>query len=339
MRIAMIAPPFGPLGGPEVVCAHLTKALVKKGADVTLYAPGDWTTSAKHIHTLPQSLWAMPDFSEQTLIERRNLIFSSQLRVLENSGDFDIIHTHSQRTAATLGLLCDTPCVVTLHNQIALRDLKQIDEAGIFSVAISDGRQKKQPSATTIQNGIPVEDITFSAKCGSYLLCIGRITEGKGIHLAIDIARASKKKLIIIGRVGNSPERQAYYQEKVVPFLGNDIEFKGEVPQEEIFQYLRGAEALVIPIQSNLSVVPLVVMEAFACGTPVITTPINGQTFPKNVGYFSFEKDRLIQAAIAAGTFNRQACRKYAEENFSSSRMADYYISLYTSILERVPRG
>ncbi len=333
LRIAMIAPPFGAIGGPEIVCAHLTEALVKKGVDVTLYAPGDWVTSAVHVPILPQSLWAMPDFTLQTDIERRNLIFSSQLQVLKDAHDFDIIHTHSQRTAATLGKLTDTPCVITLHNQIALRDLAQLDEVGVTCVAISKGRQERQLSATIIQNGIPVEDIPFSLEKGSYIICVGRIIEQKGIHLAIDIARAAKKKLIIIGRVGNTPKRQAYYQEKIVPFLNDSIQFKGEVSQKEIFQYLKGASALLIPIQSNLSVVPLIAMEALACGTPVITTSINGESFPQEIGCFSFDTDELTQAVVNADSFDRQACRTYALENFNSIRMAERYMKLYSEIL------
>ena len=140
MRIAQIAPSFGQTGGPEIVCSQLTDALVEKGADVTLFAPGDWKTSAKHVITIPESLWNMSGFKEQTEIERRNINLENLFRILRDRDLFDIIHIHSQRYAASISALTSKPCVVTLHNRITARDFHQLLDSGAIPVAISSGR-------------------------------------------------------------------------------------------------------------------------------------------------------------------------------------------------------
>lgn len=335
----MIAPPFGPTGGPEVVVKHLTDALLKLGAAVTLFAPADWKTRAKHIPTLPQSLWLMKNFKNQKDSERQDLITTSQFKALERQKDFDIIHFHQQRHAYKTGPLAKIPCVLTFHSKITSEIFKKTKKAKIFMVALSRTHQKKFKVSAVIRNGIPVKKMKFSLNQGGYLITIGRVAESKGIDTAIEISRKTGKKLLIIGRIGVSKERQLYFNEKIRPFLGDKIIFKDEVPQKEMFKYLRGAEALLFPIRpngKNLAVCPLVVMESLASGTPVIGTVI--ESLPElskkpRIACLSNNKEALINAVKNIERFSRNECRKYAEKNFDSSVMARKYLELYKKIL------
>jgi glycosyltransferase involved in cell wall biosynthesis len=337
LRIAMVAPPFGETGGPEVVVKNLTEALVKKGIDVTLFAPGDWSTTAKHVHTLPKSLWNMKNFKNQTDIERRNLIIISQHCVLKYQKEFDIIHLHSQRYAASVSQLSEKPCVLTMHNQIKKSDYAQLKKAGVYPVALSNSRKKGlRGVCAIIENGLNVENIKYSLAKGSYLMALGRINEHKGFDLAIKIARLAKKKLLIFGRIGNSEERQAYFKKNIQPFLGNSIIYKGEATREKVFSYLRNAEGLLFPIKSRLSIVPLVAIEALACGTPIIGSKINNTSIPfdiSSVAYLSDDMKDLVFAAKNAQQFDRKKCREFAEKYFDSSIMAEKYLSLYQKII------
>lgn len=334
MKIAVVAPPYGQTGGPEVVCSYLVEALVKMGVDVTLFAPADWKTGARHIPTLKQSLWNMADFSQQTEIERRNLIISSQLEVIKYQHEFDIIHLHSQRYAYLVARLTNKPCVLTLHNRSTPRDFAQIRSAGIHTVAISTGRKMHSSVSVVIPNGIPTQEIDFSLKPGGYLVALGRITESKGFHTAIQIAKKTNKQLLIFGRVGTSEERQQYFNEQIVPFLDKNIIFKGELSREDVFPVLRDAAALISPIRDRLTVFPLVVMEALACGTPVIGSEVlEAPSGVEKVGCFSSDPEKLSQAVYSIESFDRKGCREFAEKYFDSSIMADRYLALYREIL------
>lgn len=338
IRVAMVAPPFGPEGGPEVVCRHLTNALVKKRINVTLFAPDDWETRAKHVRTLPISLWKMKNFKKQSEYFRKNLIYTSQLKVIKYQENFNIIHLHSQRSAYAVAKFLEKSCLLTLHNIIGPMDLEQIRETNLNLVAISPGRRQKIKTGTVIENGIDVNEIKYSLKKGKYLLAVGRIIEQKGVDIAIKIAKRAGKKLIIIGRIGNSPKRQDYYNKKIKPFLNKNIIHKNQMSQKRAYEYMKNAEAVVSPIRGRLSVTPLVIMESLACGTPVISTPIYpNPEFTKNkkIGFFSSDINKLIKAAKETDKFDRAECRKCAEEFFDSHLMAEKYIKLYKRILKK----
>jgi glycosyltransferase involved in cell wall biosynthesis len=342
LRIAIVAPPFGEIGGPEVVVKNLTDALLKKGVDVTLFSPADWKTKAKHIATLPQSLWNMKDFKEQTEIERRNLILENHLTILLHQKKFDIIHVHSQRYAYITGKLLSKPCLLTIHNKIASREFNQIRKAGIHTTMLSKSHKGILRASAIISNGIAIEQIPFSSEKEGYLITIGRLEETKGIDIAIKIAQKVNKKLLIFGRIGNSIARQAYFNEKIKPHLNKQIIYMGEASQRDIFKYLKNADALLFPIKprkkSHLSVVPLVVMEALACGTPVIGTniiPIPKDITASSISCLSTDINVLIQAASTTEKFNPKKCRQIAEKYFDNSVMAEKYIRLYEKIIAK----
>lgn len=342
IRVAMVAPPFGAIGGPEVVVQNLSYALSQKDVDITLFAPGDWKIESgriKHVATLPQSLWNMADFKNQTPRVRRNLTISSQIQVLFDTRKFDLIHLHSSTYAFSVGKFSAVPCILSFHNKITLPEYKQIREAGIVPVSLSKWQRGNLKTAATIWNGVSVQNKTYSLEKGNYLMTVGRLTDQKGIDTSIQIARRAKKKLLIFGRIGNTEKRQAYYLKKIRPYLDKkNIIYMGEVSNNEIYSYLRGAEALLFPVRRP-EVCPMTIAESLACGTPVIGTEVN--PLPellekrKDICLLSNNTERLVKAAKNTAAFSRKACRKYAEKYFDSDIMAGKYIDLYKRVLKR----
>lgn len=338
IKVAMVAPPFGEIGGPEVVVKNLTDALLERKIDVTLFAPADWKTKAKHIPTLEKSLWNMENFKKQTRRSRINLIIESLIKVLFYQDQFDLIHIHSSAYAYNIGRFSKIPCVLSFHNIIITPEYKQIKRVGIYPVALSEYQKGKLNTAAKIWNGVPTKSIKYSLKKGKYLIFVGRLTDQKGVDRAIQIAIKAEKKLLIFGRIGNSPERQEYFRKKIKPYLNKKmIIYKKEVSHERIYQYLRNAEATLLPIRRH-EVCPMVIMESLACGTPVIGSRVDPlpELIGKNnkIGIVSNNIKLLVKSVKNIDQFDRNECRRYAEKYFDSSVMADKYIRLYEKIMQ-----
>ncbi|TSC93621.1 MAG: Glycosyl transferase group 1 [Candidatus Berkelbacteria bacterium Licking1014_85] len=337
IKVAVIAPPFGETGGPEIVVKNLSETLVELGVDVTVFAPADWNIKCKHIVTLKKSLWKMKNFAQQTEFERRNLILESQLKVLFHQKNFDLIHLHNQRYAYLTGRFANLPCVLSMHSRIGKPDFEQIKKTKIFPVFLSQSQKGKFRGGLIIKNGIPIKKIKPSFKKGEYLIAVGRLSPQKGIDKAIKIALAANKKLLIFGRVGVSDERKDYFDKKIKPFLyKNSIIHKGEVSHQKLINYLKNAEALLFTI-AEPEVCPLTIMESLACGTPVIGTKIGPlpELIENNarIALLSDNFRTLVNAAKNTDQFDRRLCRKFAEKYFGSEIMAKKYIELYKKIL------
>lgn len=341
LRVAMVAPVFGDTGGPEVVVQNLTDALLKKGVAVTLFAPADWKTKARHIPTLKKSLWRMKNFGDLTQIMIRNYIVAAHCRVLNYQNEFDVVHLHLQRHAYPVCANVKKPCLLSFHSPFSKPELEMIKGTGIATVALSRTQQGDNKTTAIIHNGVPVENIEPSFKRGSYLIAIGRLNEQKGIDRAIQIAKRTGKKLLIFGRIGVSDKRQDYFRKKIAPFIDRkNIILMKEVPNKEIFRYIKNAEALLFLIRAP-EVCPMAVAESLACGTPIIGStvgPLPEMLKSKKIAFLSDNMANLVKAAKNTDQFDRKACRKYAEKYFSSSAMADKYIRLYEKIIREYKR-
>jgi len=338
IKVALVAPPFGETGGPEVVTKNLALSLMERDdVDVTLFAPADWEIKMNRISTLDKSLWNVADFNEQTRRERRNLIIYSQIKVLNYISQFDIIHLNSQTHVYLLGRMANMPVVLSMHNRINEREFNQIKSAGIKIVSLSESQAGKLKTDAVIWNGVPTKKITPNFNKGKYLISIGRLADQKGIDLSIKIAKKAKKKLLIFGRVGNSQERKDFFNKKIKPFLNSKgIIYKKEVSNEKIYDYLKNAEALLFPIRRP-EVCPMAIMEALASGTPVIGTnidPLPELLHSKKVAFLSDDLTQLIKATEKTEQFDRNECRKYAEKYFDSHIMAEKYANLYRKIIK-----
>ena len=206
IKIAMIAPSFGDTGGPEVATQNLADALFEAGADVTLFAPADWKTHLKHIATIKKSLWNMKGFTEQDEFTRQNYIIASQTKILSYQNDFDIIHLNSQKYAYAIAANLKKPCVLSFHNKIMPWQYNLLKETGTYLVSHTKAQKENYKLSATIYCGLPIKKIKPSFDKGDYLIAIGRLTDQKGIDLAIKIAKKARKKLLIFGRIGNSKE-------------------------------------------------------------------------------------------------------------------------------------
>lgn len=336
----MVAPPFGDTGGPEVVVQNLTDALLKRNkVDVTLFAPADWKTKAKHIATLEKSLWNMKDFKDQTKAVRNNLIVSSQIKILNYQNKFDIAHLHSMGNAYAVAKNLNIPVVLTTHNSIQLDRYNLFKSAkNIHLVSISKSNKENFKTVAIINNGLPVKNVPFSNRAGDYLITVGRIVSCKGIDESIMIARKAKKKLLIIGRIGLSPQKKDYYNKYVNPYIDNiNVIHINEASHKEVYEYLKKSLALLFTPRWE-EPFGMVAIEALATGTPVIgykRGALKEIITKRKIGYLSNNKQNITEAINNIGQFDRQECRRYAQKYFDSAIMADKYITLYKKILRR----
>lgn len=337
LKVALIAPAFGQTGGPELTTIQLADALADKDIDVSLFAPADFITKAKLVATMDQSLWRMRDLSKMSTFEKKNLFISSQVKILTVQDNFDVIHISSQRYAYAVAKNIRKPGVVTLHSRMIKRDFEFLKKTGIATVALTKKYKNLIGATASIYPGIPIKKISPSLEKGTGFIMIGRITDQKGISIGIKIARKTKKKLTIIGRVGNSQERKDYFKKHVQPYLKkNSITFIKEISNEDLVSLIAKSEALLFPIMRP-ETFGRVTIEALACGTPVIGTkidPLPEILKSKKVAFLSNNINDLIEAARETEQFDRLECRKYAEKHFDSSIMADKYIKLYQEIIK-----
>lgn len=337
LRIAQVAPLYESVppqlyGGTERVVSWLTEELVGLGHDVTLFASGDSRTSAHLVPVCPIALWRDPD-ARETLpqhVRMLELVFRDLSR-------FDVIHFHCDYIH--FPLVRRLPCanVSTLHGQIHLHDVE-----GIFKeynelplVSISDAQRRPLPSANwqaTVYHGLPRNLHRFQPQAGKYLAFLGRISPEKRLDRAIDIARRAGMPLKVAAKIYD--EDRPYFQSTIAPLLSESrsfVEFIGEIGGERKNEFLRGALALLFPIDWA-EPFGLVMIEALACGTPVIAWR-NGSV-PEIIEHSvtGFVVDSIDEATACVGRISeirRSECRRAFEERFDSRRMALDYVSVY----------
>lgn len=338
MKVAIICPSFGQTGGPELTTTQLADALTEKGVDVSLFAPNNFITKARLIPTLEHDLWNRGDLQDMTEYEKKNLFIASQVKILSQQDTYDLIHISSQKYAYAVASNLHKPCALTLHNRMKTRDYALLKKTGVYTIALTKKYKGEIDASAAIYPGLPLETITPSYEAGSGLITIGRITDQKGIHLSIEIARKAKKKLLIVGRIGKSEERVEYFNKKVLPFIDNDlIRFRESVNYDELLPLIAKSEALLFPI-IRPETFGRVAAEALACGTPVIgttTEPLPEILSDKRVSTLSDDVDTLVNAARHIEQFDRELCRKYVEEKFDIRKTAEKHIQLYERVLQK----
>lgn len=338
LRVAIIAPPFGEIGGPELTTIQLADALVANGVSVSLFAPANFTTQAKIVPTMDQGLSTMSGLADMSIFERRNLIISSQIKILALQDDFDIIHISSQRYGYALGNNIHKPMVITLHNQMKLCDYNLLKKTGITTIALTKKYKELIKADEYIYPGIPLEKIKSCFEKGDGLIFIGRLTEQKGVHVAIEIAQKANKKLTIVGRIGSSAVRRQYFENQIKPQLKKDsVVLIEEISNTELMKLLSKSEALLFPI-IRPETFGRVSIEALACGTPVIGTcidPLPEILKNKKIACLSNNIDDLVLATKNTNLFDRKACRDYAEKYFNISTTAKKHIELYKKIIAK----
>jgi glycosyltransferase involved in cell wall biosynthesis len=337
VRIAQVAPLYESVppklyGGTERVVSWLTEELVRLGHEVTLFASGDSETSARLVPACPRALWRDSSCKE-TLPQHVRLM---EL-VFQDVSRFDVIHFHTDYLHFPLLRRCPCPSVTTLHGRLHVPDLGPLlaEYPEIPLVSISDEQRRPLPDANwqaTVYHGLPRDLHTWREKRGEYLAFLGRMSPEKGIDRAVEIARRTGMKLRIAARIYS--EERAYFHETVEPLLRESssfVEFIGEVGGRAKDEFLGNAAALLFPIDWP-EPFGLVMIEALACGTPVIAWRNGSVPEVIDHGVTGFVVDSIedaVEAVKHVQWLDRARCRRVFEDRFDVARMARDYVDVY----------
>jgi len=330
VRIAVLGPiswrvPPRHYGPWELFASLLTEGLVARGHDVTLFASGDSETSARLCSVVPQG------WSEDPSIDPKVAECLHISAIFERASEFDVIHNSFDFLPLTYSGLISTPVVTTIHGfsspQIVPVYVKYNHRT--FYVAISDAdRHPALDYVATIHHGIDTRALTFAPGPGSYLAFFGRIHPDKGVVEAIEAARAAGLPLRIAGIV----QDEDYFAREVVPRLDGDrVQFIGAVAAEDRASFLGGAVALFHLIDFD-EPFGFSVVEAMACGTPVIAFDRGSMSeiIRQGVtGSVVADVPAAARAVSSVGRLDREGVRASAVERFSSERMVDEYVAVY----------
>lgn len=333
MKIALISPiawrtPPIHYGPWENIASLLCEGLIKRGIDVTLFATKDSKTSGKLCAICPRG------YEEDKTIEPKVWECLHICEVFERANEFDLIHNNFDFLPLTYSCLVDTPVLTTIHgfSSPAILPVYEKYNNKNYYVSISNSdRSDKLDYIATIYHGINLEQFTFKKEAGDYLIFFGRMHPDKGAKEAIQIAKKVGKKLIMAGIV----QDQEYFDKEISPHFGEDVIYVGSVGPEERDKLLGGAFALLHPIffaePFGLSVV-----EAMACGTPVVA--FNKGSMPELIengknGFIVETVDEAVSAIGKISKIDRQCCKDIVEKRFSVERMVDDYIKVYQQII------
>jgi glycosyltransferase involved in cell wall biosynthesis len=346
MKIAQIAPliesvPPRLYGGTERIVSYLTEELVRQGHDVTLFASGDSMTSAKLVSCAPTALRLDPKIKDW--IPYYMLMLD---RVRECADDFDILHFHIDQFHFPLFRPMAERTVTTVHGRQDLPDLipLYVGFSDMPLVSISNAQRKLVANANfvgTVHHGVPLDlhKPIFQPR-GGYLAFLGRISPEKRPDRAIEIARTFGVPLKIAAKVDKVD--QAYFREQIAPLLdGSGVEFIGEINEIEKSEFLGEALAMLFPVDWP-EPFGLSVIEAMACGTPVLAFRCGAVPEIIDQGVTGMIVDSMEQAIAALPqtiTLDRRAVRRRFEERFSAARMAKDYVSVYRSLIDRARLG
>jgi len=341
MKIAQIAPlmercPPRLYGGTERVVAYLTDELVRRGHQVTLFASGDSVTSASLVPCCDQALRLNPDVRDPVPY---HVMMLDQVRRLAN--EFDILHFHIDILHFPLIRDIADRTLTTLHGRLDLPDLKPFYTA--FAqfplVSISDHQRKPMPPVNwvgTVYHGLPSDLLPFRPNPEGYLAFLGRISPEKRPDRAIQIAAAAGLPLKIAAKVDKAD--QAYWEQVIGPMVAEhpNVEFIGEINEHEKAEFLGNASALLFPIDWP-EPFGLVMIEAMACGTPVVA--FRSGSVPEIIedgvsGFIVESMEEAVAAVARIDQLPRAQVRECFERRFTVERMAENYVSIYRRLVE-----
>ncbi len=340
MRIAQIAPLYESVpprlyGGTERVVSYITEELVRRGHDVTLFAAGDSDTRANLVPGCAEALrlQGKPDLGS-------SLQLAMLTEVFETARDnFDIVHSHIDYWSFPFARLTRVPTVTTMHGRLDIPDLHPVyhrfPEAAV--VSISDSQRTPLMGmnwVSTVNHGMPPDLLRFNGRRGDYLAFIGRISPEKGIDRAIEVALKSGVPLKIAAKV-DAVDRE-YFAAVIKPRIKPPmIEYIGEIDDVQKSEFLGGALALLFTIDWP-EPFGLAMIEALACGTPVIARPCGSvpEVIRPNVtGFLAREIDELVAAVGRIDSISREQCRREFEERFTSEVMIEKYERVYHRLI------
>jgi glycosyltransferase involved in cell wall biosynthesis len=348
MKIAIVLPPWFKVppkgyGGIEIVVSLLADGLVDRGHDVTLCSVASSTTKGKVFsvfdHSQRESLDGPPSSFLNTALTHS---LASYLEVAK--GDFDVVHDNTWKEGVCSAAFMNTPVVHTLHGPLDDDNKKFYSllkgHAGMQFVTISDYQQTCLPGlnyAATVYNGIKLEEYPYSEEKDDFFCYLGRFNSEKAPHLACEVAKKLGAKLVMAGKVNEEAERK-YFDQYVKPHLSDDITYIGELghwSEEKMWLFSR-AKAYLYPIQWE-EPFGITMVEAMACGTPVITNRrgsapevvADGET-----GFVLDNMDDFIDAVKRIDEISPKACRDRVEKMFTADHMVEGYERVFQNLLK-----
>ena len=338
MRIAQIAPlmeavPPKLYGGTERIVAYLTDELVAMGHEVTLFASGDSSTTANLEPGCERALRL-----DSTVRDSVAPLLAMLEKVAQRARDFDVVHLHCDYLGYPVLRRAGVPFLATLHGRLDLPELKSLYR--VFSdvpvISISNSQRRPLPEAAyfaTVYHGLPERLLLRGSGSGGYLAFIGRLSPEKAPDRAIRIAARAGMQLKIAAKI--DPVDRDYFKAEIEPLLAQPhVEFIGEIGEHEKAEFLGNAAGLLFPITWP-EPFGLVMIEAMACGTPVIALP-NGSV-PEVVedgitGFIVGDDAAAVSAAEQVHLLDRTLIRAIFERRFTARRMAEDYLRIYQDL-------
>lgn len=341
MRIAQVAPLYESVppqyyGGTERIVSYLTEELVRQGHDVTLFASGESITRARLVASCEKALRL-----DQHCIDRLSHHILLLERVFKEAEHFDIIHFHIDYLHFPLSRRHVQPTVTTLHGRLDMPDLMALYREFLEMpvISISTAQRKPLPWVNwqgTVYHGLPEDLYNFQGNPGDYLAFIGRISPEKRVDRAIEIAKRVDMKIKIAAKI--DAVDQDYFKAHIEPLFNHPlVEYIGEISEREKDPFLGNAYALLFPIDWS-EPFGLVMIEAMACGTPVIAYRRGSVPEVMEHGVTGFIVDNLneaVEAVTQIPNLSRKRCRQVFEERFSASRMACDYVAIYQQLINQ----
>ena len=341
MKIAQIAPLYESVppkfyGGTERVVYYLTEELVRQGHEVTLFASGDSVTKGKLIPSWQRSLRLSKDIVDHIIPH-----ILQMEKVFQRSAEFDVIHSHMDYlTFPLMRMYPKVPAVTTLHGRLDMKEVIALyrEFSDIPLISISDAQREHISWANwrgTVYHGLPPDLYTYRGEAGKYLAFIGRFSPEKRADVAIEIAVRAGMPLKIAAKVDK--DDVAYFESVIKPLLKHPlVEYIGEIGEKEKDEFLGCAHALLFPINWP-EPFGLVMIEAMACGTPVIACA-NGsvpEVMEEGVtGFIIGNTAEAVEALKKVSALSRKRCRQVFEERFTVERMASDYVKIYRELIE-----
>jgi glycosyltransferase involved in cell wall biosynthesis len=341
MRIAQIAPLFESVppkyyGGTERVVSYLTEELVHQGHEVTLFASGDSVTKARLVAACRRSL----RLDKRCIDQLAHQILMLE-RVFQRAAEFDIVHFHVDYLHFPLTRRQPMTHVTTLHGRLDIPDLVPIYKEFRDMPVVSISNAQREPLhwanwQATVYHGVPADVYRFRGEPGGYLAFLGRISPEKRVDRAIEIAKQVQIPLKIAAKVDRVDKD--YFESAVQPLLRESlVEFVGEIGEGEKDDFLGNAYALLFPIDWP-EPFGLAMIEAMACGTPVIAYRSGAVPEVMEQGQTGFIVEGLedaVEAVRRVPELSRERCREVFEKRFTATRMAHDYVQVFERLIKR----